>query len=210
MSLKLRQLLQEVAAEKAPGPPLSFTLFHLLLALETMARKPIGRGKLAEKLDLGEGAARTLVRRMVRANLIATSRTGCSLTDRGLRLWKEYDSIFKKAGIEKSELSFGNYSCAILIKNVANKVTSGMEQRDSAVAAGAKGATTILFRKGHLAFARSHVNVSENFPKASNQILKLLRPEENDVIIIASSDNSKKAEYSALAAAWTLLGSEQG
>jgi predicted transcriptional regulator len=210
MSLKLRQLLQEVATEKAPGPPLSFTPFHLLLALETMARQPIGRGKLAEKLNLGEGAARTLVRRMVRANLIATSRTGCSLTHKGLRLWKEYDSIFKKAEIKKSEFSFGDYSYAILIKNVADKVGSGMEQRDSAVAAGAKGATTILFRKGHLTFPRSDMNVSKNFPKASNQVLKLLKPGENDVIIIASSDDSKKAEYSALAAAWTLLGSEQG
>jgi predicted transcriptional regulator len=177
--------------------------------LECIARKPIGRNKLAEELDLGEGATRTLIKRLAKAQLIATSTAGCSLTQKGLRLLREDESIFRKMEIGRSEFAFGNYSSAVLVRNMAHNVKSGIEQRDAAVTAGAKGATTLLFRKGHLIFPSSNMDATKKFPNGSNQITKLLKPEENDVVIIASSDDSKKAQYSALAAAWTILTDEQ-
>ena len=36
-------------------------------------------------------------------------------------------------------------------------------------------------------------------------MVRLLQPEENDVIVIGSADSLVKAEYGALAAAWTLI-----
>jgi hypothetical protein len=57
------------------------------------------------------------------------------------------------------------------------------------------------FKKGHLLLPSTNARVARNFPKASEQILSLLNPKENDAVIIASSDNPRKAEYAALAVA---------
>jgi hypothetical protein len=52
--------------------------------------------------------------------------------------------------------------------------------------------------------------VAKDFPKAADQIVSLLKPEENDIVIIGSADTLGKAEYGALAAAWTLLNAHRG
>ena len=205
MPIAFKQSLENLIREKAPGPSASFSVFHLLLALSIIAEKPVGRSKLAEELDLGEGVARTLIGCLRDAGLIKTSKAGCFLTDKGLRLWKECESTFKMTKIGKSELTFADYNFAILVKNRGHKVRSGMEQRDAAVMAGAKGATTMIFKKGRLIFPSTNKDVAEDFPEASTQISSLLGLKENDAIIVASSDSSCKAEYGALAAAWTLL-----
>jgi len=48
-------------------------------------------------------------------------------------------------------------------------------------------------------------DVSKDFPEAYRQVMETLRPQEGDAIVIGSADEPKKAEYGALAAAWTLL-----
>lgn len=205
MPIIFKHFLEKLVTEKAPGPPPSFSVFHLLLALELLAKKSIGRKKLAEELDVGEGVTRTVIGRLEDAGLIVTSKAGCSLTEKGTRLWREYESTLRKVEIGKNELTFGDHSYAILVKNRAHIVKSGIEQRDAAVIAGAKGATTMLFKKGHLVFPSTNKDLAQDFPRASKQISVLLESKENDVIIIASSDNKRKAEYGALAAAWTIL-----
>jgi len=108
--------------------------------------------------------------------------------------------------IDRNELTDAEYSFAVLIRNHGHKLGSGMEQRDAAVKAGAKSATTIVFRKGHLTIPSVSGNLGRDFPKAANQITVLLKPEENDIVIVSSADAPEKAEYGVLAAAWTLLG----
>ncbi|NWG11318.1 hypothetical protein HXY33_06200 [Candidatus Bathyarchaeota archaeon] len=202
----LKQILEKIASEKAPGPPPTFSIFHLLCAIELIAEKPTGRIQLAKNLDLGEGATRTIIDRLKEAGLISISKAGNALTKKGLKFWQEYRSIFEKnVEIGRNELTLADYSYAILIKNRGHKITSGVEQRDAAVVAGAKGATTMMFRRGWLIIPSVSSNVTEDFPKAATQIIKLLQPKENDVAIIVSAVTLKRAEYGALAAAWTLL-----
>jgi predicted transcriptional regulator len=179
----------------------------MLHAIELIAEKKLGRGKLAESLSVGEGATRTIVDRLKEAGLIETSKTGCALTDKGVKFWKKYKSIFeKKVEIGKNELALSDCNFAIHVKNCGSKIISGVEQRDAAVKAGAKGATTIVFANGKLKIPSVSNNAKSSFPKAATQILKLFRLEENDVIIIVSAEDLRKANYGALAAAWTLLG----
>jgi predicted transcriptional regulator len=147
-----KQLLEELTEEKAPGPTASFSAVHLLLAIERVAEKPIGRNRLAEELRIGEGAVRTLLERLREAGLIRTSKTGCSLTREGLKLFEQYRSAIKKARIEKNELTLTDYNYAVLVKNSAQKVKTAIEQRDAAVMAGARNATTIVCKKGRLYF----------------------------------------------------------
>ena len=206
MPYKFKQRLEKIAAEKAPGPSPSFSVFHLLRAIELVAMKTMGRARLADGLNVGEGAVRTILERLKDDGLVAISRDGCALTSEGLRLLKEYRSIFeKKIEIEKNELTLGDYNCAILIKNRGHKIKSGVEQRDASVMVGAKGATTIMFKEGRLKIPSVSDDVAADFPKAANQIVRFLAPKENDVIIIVSADSLGKAEYGTLAAAWTFL-----
>ena len=205
MPLSLKQSLEKLAKEKAPGPNPPFSTFHFLLAIELIAEKPIGRNKLAHELGIGEGATRTLIRRLKETALISMSKAGCTLTQKGIELWNEYQSIVKKTRIEKNELTFAEYSFAVLVKKSGHKVRTGMEQRDAAIVAGARGATTILFKKGLLVFPAVDRNLKRDFPEASNQIARLLKPQEDDTIIVVSSDDLAKAEHGALAAAWTLV-----
>jgi predicted transcriptional regulator len=204
MCRPLRQFLEEIAAEKAPGPSLKFSVFHMLIAIELVAEKPTGRNKLAQKLNVGEGTVRTLVGRLKNAGLITISKGGCSLTKEGLGLWKEFSSIFKKVEIGKSELTGAEYNFAVLIRNQGHKLKSGMEQRDAAIMAGAKNATTIVFKEGKLTIPSVSSDLAKDFPKAANQ-LKALQPKQMDAIIIAGADSLEKAEYGAVAAVWTLL-----
>jgi len=206
MPYKFKQRLEKIAGEKAPGPSPSFSVFHLLRAIELVAKKTMGRAKLAVGLNVGEGAVRTMLERLKDDGLVAISRDGCTLTSEGLKLLKEYRSIFKKKiEIGKNELTLADYNFAILIKNRGHKVRSGVEQRDASVMVGAKGATTVTFKEGRLKISSVSDDVAKDFPKAANQIVRLLEPEENDVIIIGSADGLGKAEYGTLAAAWTFL-----
>jgi len=206
MPYKFKQRLEKIAAEKAPGPSPSFSVFHLLRAIELVAEKTMGRARLADGLNVGEGAVRTILERLKDDGLVAISRDGCALTSEGLRLLKEYRSIFeKKIEIGKNELTLGDYNCAILIKNRGHKIKSGVEQRDASVMVGAKGATTIMFKEGRLKIPSVSDDVAADFPKAASQIVRFLAPKENDVIIIGSADSLGKAEYGTLAAAWTFL-----
>lgn len=148
MPQAFKQLLEKLMSEKAPGPFPTFSIFHLLRAIELMAEKTMGRGKLAENLNVGEGAIRTILNRLKEAKLVSSSKAGCTLTNEGMKLWKDYKSIFKrKVIIERNELAPANYNFAILIKAHGRKVKSGMEQRDAAVMAGAKTATTLVLKR---------------------------------------------------------------
>jgi Mn-dependent DtxR family transcriptional regulator len=206
MPHRFKKLLEKITREKAPGPSTTFSIFHMLRAIELIAERTIGRSKIAEELEIGEGAVRTMINRLKDAELISTSKLGCTLTNKGLNLWNEHKTVFRrKAEIEKNQLTLAEHNLAILVKNSGHKVKSGMKQRDTAIMTGATGATTIICKGGHLMIPSVSNNMAEDFSKAANQIIKLLKPEENDAIVIGSASSLLKAEYGALAAAWTLL-----
>jgi len=206
----LKKLLEELSKGKAPGPFPSFSVLHLIKALELMAIKgPIGRGKLSKELKIGEGATRTLINRLKDAKIIIATKPGCSLTKKGEEIWKKLQSIFpQKVKLEKSELTLAPYNITILVRGCGHKVGSGMRQRDAAVMAGAEGATTLVFRNQKLILPTVSEDISQDFPIAFNQISGLLELKENDVVVVSSAEALEKAEYGALAAAMTLISND--
>jgi len=201
----LKKQLEEIAAEKAPGPSPSFSVLHVLLAIEYVAENPTGRKQLAEMLGVGEGVARTIIERLRAARLVAVSREGCFLTEEGLRLHKRYGEALSKAEIGKNELTLADSNVAVLVRNCVQRVRSGMEQRDEAVRMGAKGATTLLFRNGRLRLPSSDIDVDRTYPRFTKEAMNVLRPRDNDVMIVVSAETRTRAELGALAAAWTVL-----
>ena len=205
--MALKKLLERLLEERAPGPSPSFSVFHLLKALELIAKKgPIGRGKISQELKTGEGATRTLIERLKDAGLVVITKLGCSLTKKGEEVWNEFRSVFpQKVRLERIDLTLAPYNIAVQIKDRGDKVRAGVEQRDAAIMSGAKGATTLVFRNKKLVLPTISENVVRDYPLTHRQIIKLLKLEENDVVVIGSGDTWERAEYGALAAAWTLI-----
>jgi predicted transcriptional regulator len=207
MAASLKKFMQQIAGKKAPGPQTTFTIFHVFYALELLAQKPLGRNKLAEKLEVGDGAVRTIIRRLKDAGLIENSKEGCNLTKKGLDVWMQFEEIFpRRVEIARSELAESEFNFAFLVRGSGAKVKSGIDQRDAAIIAGARKALVIVFRNGHLSIESVSDCIEKQYPKAASQILKELAPKENDVIIIAGADSALKAKRGAFAASWSLIG----
>jgi predicted transcriptional regulator len=206
MAASFKQSMMRIAGKKAPGPSTTFTIFHIFYALELMAEKPIGRNKLAEKLFVGDGAVRTIISRLREADLIDTSKEGCNLTKKGIEVWQHFEQIFpKRLELPKSELYGSEHNYAFLVRNVGHEVKSGIDQRDAAIIAGARKALIIVFKNGHLSISAVSDALEKEYPKAANQLLPLLSPQENDVIIVAGAETTLKAKRGAFAASWSLI-----
>ena len=204
--MRVKELLNSLVKEKAPGPALTFTSLHLIKVLELIAEGPIGRGKLAKKLGIGEGTIRTIIKRLKDSNLIEISKNGCHLTNFGKDFWKKFkEKIPKKVFLEKNEFSLAEYTVAVLIRKCGDKVRIGMQQRDAAIMAGAEGATTLVVKDGKIILPGVSDDVAKDYPVAYRQIVELLKPEHDDVVIVGTGETKEKAEYGALAAALTLL-----
>jgi len=205
--MSMKRFLESLTFEKAPGPSPSFSVFDVIKALEIIAEaRSVGRGKLSEKLKLGGGATRTLLARLVEAGLISTSRSGCSLTSKGKKLWRRIEEIIPHISeIDQNELTFAAYNVVVQVRGRGEKVGKGLEQRDAAVRTGAKGAITLIYRNEKLILPTITDNAAQSYPIAYQQITSLLDLKENDVAIIACADSLKDAEYGALAAAWTII-----
>jgi predicted transcriptional regulator len=206
MAASLKRFLQQVAGKKAPGPNTTFTIFHVFYSLELMAQKPLGRNKLAEKLEVGDGAVRTIISRLREAGLIETSKEGCNLTKKGLDFWRQFEEIFpKRMDLPKSELSASEFNHAFLVKNCGQKVQSGIDQRDAAIIAGARKALIIVYKNGHLCITSVSEAVEKEYPKAAKELLAAFAPQENDVIVVAGAETALKAKRGAFAASWSLI-----
>jgi predicted transcriptional regulator len=207
MAESLKKFMQQIAGKKAPGPSTTFTIFHVFYALELIAQKPLGRNKLAEKLNVGDGAVRTIISRLREAGLIETSKEGCNLTKKGLEIWRQFEEIFpKRVKIVKSELAESEFNFAFLVKNSGQKVESGIDQRDAAIIAGARKALVIVLKNGHLCIESVSDCMEKQYPIVARLILEELMPQDNDVIIIAGADSMLKAKRGAFAASWSLIG----
>ena len=95
-----------------------------------------------------------------------------------------------------------------MLKYLSFAVKSGIEQRDAAVKMGAIGATTFLFRAGKFVMPMdsSEQDSLENEPRIRRLLTEKLNPEDDDVIIIGSSnENARMAELAAKNAALVTL-----
>jgi predicted transcriptional regulator len=206
MAASLKKFLTQIAGKKAPGPSTTFTIFHVFYSLELLSETPLGRNKLAEKLNVGDGAVRTIISRLRDAGLIEISKEGCRLTEKGLETWRQIEELFpKRIVIPRFELAPSEFNFAFLVKKSGQKVKSGIDQRDAAIIAGARKALVIVFKDGHLRIESVSDCLEKQYPKAASMIFKELMPEDDDVIIVAGAETALKAKRGAFAASWSLV-----
>ncbi len=181
------------------GPLPRFAEVHVREALELIGKHGrVGRKDLANELRIGEGSMRTVLNQLKKRGLITSSRGGHSLTDKGRRaLGKSLEFVKIDAG----DLTVGEVDVATVVRGSADRVKRGIEQRDEAIKAGAVGATVLVFKNGKLQFPDRFIEIGKNL---SETIVKTLRAQEGDAIVIGTADDVVRAEAGARAAARTL------
>jgi DNA-binding MarR family transcriptional regulator len=203
------ELIKDLARQKEPGPASSLTEVHFIKAIRALGEETAGRKVLSEKLSIGEGAVRTLLKRLVKNRLVSISKSGCFLTDEGKLLHAKLERLMPRIlPVQESSITTGEHNVGVLVKGVARRVKRGIEQRDAAVRAGATGAVIILFKHGRLSMPGITQDLAEDYPEAANQLMELFQPADNDVIIIGGACDEQAAGNGAIAATLTLLSSE--
>lgn len=207
---KFLEVIERVSEKLAPGRTPTFAEAHIVKTIETLgAGEPVGRIRLSKMLGLGEGETRTLVRHLRNEDVIEISRAGIVLSKRGKNILSDLRSTFSEGmEVPRSSLTVGPHNIAVLVKEAADCVKYGLEQRDAAIKAGALGATTLTFKNDRLTMPGVDGDVFRNIQAVHDVLVEVLRPEEDDVIIIGSANNKQTAEFAAKTAALNLLESK--
>jgi hypothetical protein len=188
-----------------------FKPHHAAVALILIGREqPLGRYDLCEKMSIGEGSVRTLLKRFSEANLIeAEGKQGQTLTSYGQTL---FDSVTKDVPIglalDVRRLVMYDYAFANLVKGRVNKVTDGIRQRDEAIIQGGygqAGATTLIQKAGSLVMPPDDFHILHEYEEETILVIESLRTENDDVVIIGSANEPNLAREVAMAAVMTLF-----
>ncbi|MBY8997635.1 MAG: hypothetical protein KGD60_07880 [Candidatus Thorarchaeota archaeon] len=179
---------------------------HVMIGRE----QPLGRYELCDKMSIGEGSARTLLKRLTEADYIEPEgKQGQRLTTSGQRL---FDEMIRDVPIglmlDVKQLVMYEYAFANLVKNKASVVTDGVRQRDEAIIQGGygkAGASTIVQKSVRLVMPPDDFHILLAYEAETLLIIESLRPEDNDVVIIGSADDPNLAREVSMAAVMTLF-----
>jgi len=207
LALRLLEVIERVTRKIAPGPAPSFNEAHVVKALEIIGKCGIvGRIRLSKEVGLGEGTTRTLLKHLKNEGITQSSRSGIFFSETGKKLFSDLRSkVSEGVDVASSPLTVGSFNIAVLVRDSAQAVGSGMEQRDTAIKSGASGATTLVFSGNKLSMPACVNDISESTSSLHDEIVTKLNPNENDVIIVGSGENRKQAEIGAKMAAIKLL-----
>ena len=113
-------------------------------------------------------------------------------------------SIPSETKLPKCSVALGKFNHAVLLKNLSYVVKSGIEQRDASIKMNGTGTTTLLYIDKKLVmptYIHSRDSLKKE-PAIRKLLIGKLKPMQDDVIIIGSSDyNSKTAELATKNAA---------
>jgi hypothetical protein len=201
--------ITNVATRYAPSRMLSFSEVHVFKTLQLMKdNRRVSRAMLCKELVLGEGAIKTLIKHMKMDGLISTTNGGTKMTPKGKEIcYQLTSSITSETELPKCSVALGKFNHAVLLKNLSYVVKSGIEQRDAAIMMNGTGATTLLYFDKKLVMPKNiHRDTLREEPTIQKLLVEKLKPKQDDVIIIGSSDNnSKTAELAAKNAALSTL-----
>ena len=175
--------------------PFEKTEIHRVLKL-IGEHTPLGRKKLAEKMNLGEGRIRTILNYLKKQKLAKSTQNGHILTESGEKRLREMSERILK--IDAKTLTVGQKDVATIARNTSDKVRLGVEERDEAIKKGAEGATVLIYKDGRFRLPKSTADIPTTL---ESKLRSYFKPNEGDVIIIGTAENYFDAEKGALAAA---------
>ncbi len=202
------QALSGLEGAKAPGPTPTYSSAHVLMALLTVGdMEAIGRHALAGRTGLGEGAVRTVVKRLREEGYILVDAEGCKLTPKGKAAYAEFRAAIPGSlELGETSLTMGRSQEAVLVRGKAALVRNGIEQRDSAIKSGATGATTYVIKGSRFQVPGSSSDCEKDFPGPGWRLIRnRFALKDGDVVIVCGSEGALQSRIGALSAALTLL-----
>ncbi|MDA4119828.1 MAG: hypothetical protein OK436_04510 [Thaumarchaeota archaeon] len=200
--------LLEISERPIQGPPASFERAHLLLAFITIGESGvIGRQSLAVRSGLGEGAVRTVIKKLREDGYASTTASGCHLTGAGKRVYRSIQQKLSPiVSLDGSKLTVGDSQVGMAVRDAARNLKSGLEQRDAAVKVSATGASTYIMKSGKFAIPGGSSDCEKDFPsKLWSSLRDQFSPKNGDAIILCGARNETTAKLGALSAALTLV-----
>jgi hypothetical protein len=198
------KVLQETSGRYAPSRILSFDIAHVFKAFQLIENNGhISRDLLCQELNLGEGSIKTIIKHLKMQALIETSRIGTKMSVKGNRIFSHIlSSVPRECVLPKCSVALGRYNYAVLLKQLSFAIKSGIEQRDAAIKMGALGATTLFYTNEKFLIPGTRYDALKGEPHIVQLLVKKLRPEHRDVVIIGSDDSDQRiAELAAKNAA---------
>lgn len=194
--------LSKVADRYSPSRILSFNITHVFKTMQLINEQTrVSRMILVNELGLGEGSVKTLVKHLKMHGLVETSKGGMKLSEKGKTLFLKLSAVIPyESQIPKCSVVLGKFNHSILLKDV-DSINSGIEQRDFAIVMGATGATTLTYENERFLMPRQTQDSLRNEHRVKELIMKNLFPQDGDVIIIASANDKRTAEFGAKHAA---------
>jgi hypothetical protein len=199
--------LRQVLSSDYRGPKAVFTQVDVLKALLSIGGSgALGRGRLGTLTGLGQGEIRTLIKRMKDHQLIVIESNGCRLSKKGEKEYEKVRSLLCwSSSVEAAPLGLGEHGWAVLVRGAAKSVRYGIEQRDEAIKAGAKGAFTANFLSSRFTVPGEGTDCERDGAREPWVTIRKASPNEGDAIVVTGSERETDAENGALAAFLTLV-----
>jgi len=204
--------LQNIVTRKGSSKVLTFSAPHVLKFIFCFSnQKYISRATFCKEIHLGEGAVKTLISHLKEYEIVSSIKSGTFLTKKGIKFaTKFYNAIPSQGFLKKCDITKGKYNYAILLKkNYISKIGNGMQQRDYAILYGASDSLTLIYKNGKFAFSGDQMVCFTEEAETKNMLIEILKPENDDIVIITSSDDKFVTEISAINTALLTLGNEK-
>jgi hypothetical protein len=184
------------------GADPSFSETHVVRTLFILDGGAVGRKRLVKLLGVGEGSVRTIIKRLAGEGLIESSMLGHFLTAKGKRRVASLRRKFSAPVSVQLDIVDGVKSL-VVVYGLADKLKSGVVERDIAVKSGAAGAMIMCYSDGRLVFpsAEEELSVFKGALDLSN-----LNLSEGDAVVVSFAGSYAKAEDGAVAIALELCG----
>ena len=184
------------------GPMFRFTDASVYWALHVLSDgKRMGRKRLSEEIGVGEGSMRRILNTLKEWEMISIKQTGITITKAGLEFLDK--TPIRVIDLNAGSLVLGEYTQAILVKGVADKVGNGLKQRDAGIRAGSLGCTTLVVKDGRITLPPDW-SIDDNEPELAASI-RSIGVKDGDAVIIGGADDRGTAINAALTAAFELI-----
>lgn len=205
---KLKTLLDELKRSEVPkGPSPGFSPVHFIKALLLLESESIGRQRMSKMLGLGEGSVRTLVKKLLKRELVSVDPVGgCHLTESGRLVVREiHEIILSSKEVVLDELGINLPSWAVQVRGPFVPSMSITKLRDIAVRNGAEGMLVFTIKDSKISLPMIVNDISEDYPILVTSLEKLFSLKNGDLILVAFAKDKKVAELGALAVALYLI-----
>ncbi|CAB50225.1 DUF4443 domain-containing protein [Pyrococcus abyssi] len=166
------------------------------IAVIILLKEPLGRKQIAEKLELGEGTVRTLLKKLAKLGMIDSKQRGHFLTEKGKRVRENLLELFS----EPIGVSVDGYPAIGIVVRKPPSFKS-IELRDEAIRFDAKGAMILIVKNGEIVFPEDLRPLRDMYPDIARKIVDY---DEGDAVVITWADTPPKAFKSAIHVAYVM------